>query len=261
MCLVGCWITPKEENEHLLVGIISGWPFHASLARGNLPEIGRQRKSLTTVELTHPRIDGLFARGFAKALEDNHGVTALILSCFPIVDDGAYAIASVLGASVSMQKLQLRELRNHREIVTFFHSLSQNSSVEELSLRHSQISPRAANAICKFLRTHPILKEIRLIDCQLLDDSLEVICQGLKNNRTLLPRLHLAREAGATKILLEYASNDDARRPSKRWRDERLMGAGSRHPTSPRLGFQQTTMFHMKLQRRGVRQQEEVLIF
>ena len=45
-----------------------------------------------TCDLTHPRIDDVYAKIFANALDENNVVNALTLSCFEIVDDGAYAM-------------------------------------------------------------------------------------------------------------------------------------------------------------------------
>jgi Ran GTPase-activating protein (RanGAP) involved in mRNA processing and transport len=153
-------------------------------------------QSLTMVDLTHPRLDDNSAKVFAKALGENTTVTTLVLSCFCFVDDGAAAVGSVLGNSKYIQRLQLRELRNQREVVTLFRSLLQNTSVQELSLRHSQICRRGAEAISYFFQTHPNLEEVRFVDCQFIDDSLRQICQGLKSNRSL-QRLYLVNtEAG-----------------------------------------------------------------
>jgi Ran GTPase-activating protein (RanGAP) involved in mRNA processing and transport len=156
--------------------------------------------SLLTLELIHPRIDDVFARVVAEALDENHTVTSFVLSCFSIVDDGAYAIGSVLGSSKKIQKLQLRDLRDSREVITFFQSLQQNSSLEEISLRHSQINSKSASSISKFLSLHTKLKEVRLVDCQLLENSLELICEGLKNNKTV-QRLYLVN----TEIYSQHA--------------------------------------------------------
>jgi Ran GTPase-activating protein (RanGAP) involved in mRNA processing and transport len=146
--------------------------------------------SLKTVDLAHPRINDVLARVFASALDENNTVTALILSCFNIVDDGTYAVASVVAQNKSIQKLQLRDLRNPREVITFFQSLLKNTTIEELSLRHCQICPKGAEAIAKLLKVHPRLQEVRLVDSQLIGDSLGPICRGLKMNRSI-QRLYL----------------------------------------------------------------------
>jgi Ran GTPase-activating protein (RanGAP) involved in mRNA processing and transport len=167
--------------------------------------------SLKTVDLSHPRINDAFAKIFAEALDENNTVTALILSCYNIVDDGAYAVASVVGQNKSIQKLQLRDLRNSREVITFFQSLLQNTTIEELSLRHCQICPRGAEAIAKLMKIHPKLQEVRLVDSQLIGDSLGPICQGLKMNRSI-QRLYLvnneirAGQAGDLADLLQGSS-------------------------------------------------------
>lgn len=93
-------------------------------------------ESLQTVDLSHPRINDNLARSVAKALKENNLVTALILSCFAIVDDGAFALGSALGSNRGIEKLQLRDLRNQREINTFFQALLENKQIQELSLRH-----------------------------------------------------------------------------------------------------------------------------
>lgn len=138
-----------------------------------------------TVELIHPRIDDVYAKIFAKALEENHVATALILSCYAIVDDGAYAVGSVLGASMSLQKLQLRDLRDVREITTFFQLLLQNVTLTDFSLRHCHICPRGATAISHFLKQHPKLQEFRLTDSQFRGNSVQILCEGLKESNSL----------------------------------------------------------------------------
>lgn len=167
--------------------------------------------SLKIVDLSHPRINDVFAKIFAEALDENSTVTALILSCYNIVDDGTYAVASVVGQNKSIKKLQLRDLRNPREVITFFQLLLQNTSIEELSLRHCQICPQGAQAIAKLLKFHPRLQEVRLVDSQLIGDSLGPICHGLKMNRSI-KRLYLvnneirADQAGDLADLLRSSS-------------------------------------------------------
>lgn len=138
-----------------------------------------------TVELTHPRVDDVFAKVVAKALRDNCVVTTLVLSCYAIVDDGAFAIGSVLGSNKSIEKLQLRDLRNVREISTFFELLVENRTFTEVSLRHCVICPRGARVIASFLKQHPKLQEFRLTDSQLCADALQILCDGVKGNVTL----------------------------------------------------------------------------
>jgi len=143
--------------------------------------------SFHTVDLTHPRIDDVYAKIFANALEENHTAKALILSCFNIVDDGAYAIGAVLAKS-SIEKLQLKDLRNSREILIFIQLLQQNVNLTELSFRHCVICPRAAAVISTFLAKHPRIQEVRFTDTQFVgtrSDSFQLICQGLKRNNSL----------------------------------------------------------------------------
>jgi len=142
--------------------------------------------SFQTVDLTHPRIDDVYAKIFANALDENHVVNILILSCYAIVDDGAYAIGSVLSRNQSIAKLQLKDLRNSREIITFFQLLERNVTLTELSLRHCLICPQGAAAIASFLSKHPRIEELRLTDTQFTGkNSLCVICQAMKNNTSL----------------------------------------------------------------------------
>jgi Ran GTPase-activating protein (RanGAP) involved in mRNA processing and transport len=139
-----------------------------------------------TVDLTHPRIDDVSAKIFASALDENNVVETVILSCFEMVDDGASAIGTVLGKSKNIRKLQLKDLRNVREITTFFQLLEQNTNLMELSLRHCTICPRGAVAIARFLKQHPKLQEFRLTDSQLTETSLQILCQqGMKCSNTV----------------------------------------------------------------------------
>ena len=140
--------------------------------------------SLTSIELTHPRIDDLGARALAESLEDNTFVATLILSCYNIVDDGAYAISSVLGdpsarAGQTITRLQFRELRNSRDFVTFFKALCSNTRIEELSLRYSRVCLQGAVSFRKLLESHPRLHEVRLVDTQLSDGAIKEVCLGV----------------------------------------------------------------------------------
>jgi Ran GTPase-activating protein (RanGAP) involved in mRNA processing and transport len=162
-------------------------------------------KSLRTVELTQRRIDDVCARILARAMDENTVVTAFILSCFSIVDDGAAAIGSVLGKNKSIQKLQLRDLRNSREVTTFFQSLLQNTVIQELSLRHTLICPVGAKAIAKLFATHSALTEVRITDSQLVGgtSTLKILCDGLKSSPSI-QRVYLVNveipSSGATPI-------------------------------------------------------------
>jgi hypothetical protein len=123
------------------------WLSLSSIMRPSIPEwleqLGQKLTdddpNLTTLELMHPRMDDVEARFLAEALKENTKVTVLILSCFAIVDDGAIALATVLGNNRYIKKLQLRDLRNSREVILFCQGLARNTAVEEFSLRHCQI--------------------------------------------------------------------------------------------------------------------------
>jgi Ran GTPase-activating protein (RanGAP) involved in mRNA processing and transport len=146
------------------------------------------------VELIHPRIDDVFAKVFAQALSENFVVNTVNISCYGLVDDGAYAIGSVLGSSKVIKKLQLRDLRIPREICTFFNLLLQNTVLEEVSLRHCDICQRGAEALAKFFRLHPRVQEIRITDCNFHGNSLETICNGIKLN-SAVQRLFLVNDS------------------------------------------------------------------
>jgi NLR family CARD domain-containing protein 3 len=136
-----------------------------------------------TVELMHPRIDDVGAKIFAKALSENNSVTTLVLSCYAIVDDGAHAIGSVLSENTSISKLQLRDLRDVREISTFFRLLQPNENIVDLSLRHCTICPRGATAMAQYLKHNTTIREFRLTDSQLIGNAFHILCEnGLQHN-------------------------------------------------------------------------------
>ena len=142
--------------------------------------------SFSVVDLTHPRLDDVNAKIFAKALDENETVHTVILSCSNIVDDGAYAMGSVFSKSNQIEKLQLKDLRNSREIITFFQLLQENSSLTELSLRHCRICFQGAHVLSKFLSRHPRIQEFRVTDTQFVcEASLQLVCDGLKKNTTV----------------------------------------------------------------------------
>jgi Ran GTPase-activating protein (RanGAP) involved in mRNA processing and transport len=145
---------------------------------------------LVTLELTHQRIDDAQARFLANALAENTQVALIVLSCFSIVDDGALALASVIGNSKKIRSVQLRDLRNSREVITFFKELARNAKLEELSLRHCQICQRSAKFLYELVENHPSLQELRLVDTQFVGGSLAHLCKGVQNSLSL-KRLYL----------------------------------------------------------------------
>jgi Ran GTPase-activating protein (RanGAP) involved in mRNA processing and transport len=156
--------------------------------------------TFTTVNVTHPRIDDVFAKLFAKALQENTTVTTLILSCFAMVDDGAFALGTVVGAHAHIQTLQLRDLFHARNTCILFQTLLPNTTLQELSMRHCQICPVAAQAICKYLRANTNLQEVRFVDCQFGGDdsnSLQIICEGLQESCCLQRLYFVNTEIGA----------------------------------------------------------------
>jgi Ran GTPase-activating protein (RanGAP) involved in mRNA processing and transport len=180
----------------------------------------RNDDSLTLLELTHARrVDDVLARGLAASLQENTTVTSVVLSCFSIVDDGAYALGSVLASSQSLERLQLRDLRNAREAVTLFQVLRDNVSLQELSLRHCQICPIGAEALEQLLKEHSRLVEVRFVDCQFVgvgdnsDASLDAVCRGLAAAKSPLQRVSMinaeigpSRAASVSHVLRNLAS-------------------------------------------------------
>jgi NLR family CARD domain-containing protein 3 len=147
-----------------------------------------------TVEMIHPRIDDISANVLAKALSENNSVTAFVLSCYALVDDGAHAIGSVLAEHPCISRLQLRDLRDSREIIIFFSLLTKNKRITDLSMRHCTICPRGARAMADFLRNNTTIQEFRLTDSQLTGNALQILCEsGLKYN-TSIQRLYLIND-------------------------------------------------------------------
>jgi len=145
--------------------------------------------TLQSVEL--PRgLQDTFTHEVARCLEENHIVTSLTISFFSIVDDGAYTIANALGNHLSIEKLQIRDLRNQREVNIFFEALSSNKRLREISLRHCSICPRAVRSFGLCLKNVPCLQEIRLTDTQFGGTAFGQLCYNLKFSETLA-RLYL----------------------------------------------------------------------
>ena len=147
-----------------------------------------------TVEIIHPKIDDVFAKVFAKSLSENSSVTALVLSCYALVDDGAHAIGSVLSRHSSITKLQLRDLRDSREISIFFSLLKVNKHIVDLSMRHCTICPLGAIAMAQYLKANSSVQEFRLTDSQFTGNAFQILCEnGLKYNSSIL-RLFLIND-------------------------------------------------------------------
>mmetsp|Transcript_23802 Transcript_23802/g.44234 ORF Transcript_23802/g.44234 Transcript_23802/m.44234 type:complete len:470 (+) Transcript_23802:79-1488(+) len=173
---------------------MSLWLSQTSLMRLDTPawleeicqRITSNDPNLSIIELTHQRIDDRQALILAEALQENTVVEVVVLSCYAIVDNGAYALASVLGKSKSIKKVQLRDLRNSREAVTFFKEVARNQQLEEFSLRHCQVCQQSSRLLHNMIQSHKQLKEVRFVDTQFLHCSFSEICQGFEKNSSVL---------------------------------------------------------------------------
>ena len=200
----------KQENKEFFT--MSLWLSHSSLMRPEIPDwleelaqkVAANDPRIQNLELTHQRIDDAQARFLATALEDNTRIRSFILSCFSIYDDGAISLASVLGKSGCLQKVQLRDIRTSREMNIFFESLLQNKSVEEFSLRHCQIAIPSAKILSGLLKSHHNLQEIRLVDTQIPAISFSYFCSGIKDSvsirRLYLINAEIDGESGARSL-------------------------------------------------------------
>jgi NLR family CARD domain-containing protein 3 len=155
--------------------------------------------TLTSLELTHQRIDDRQARMLAKALKENTCVRVVILSCFNLVDDGAFALASILGDNKIIQKIQLRDLRISREAVTFFEHLLRMEQLTDFSLRYCHICPKSALLLQTMLQQRPShLQEVRFVDTQFSPSSLPIVCQGLQVSTSVVRLYFVNTNIGMT---------------------------------------------------------------
>ena len=145
--------------------------------------------TLKSVDLSRDLEDS-FTHEVALSLDENHVVEALSLSFFSIVDNGAYNIASVLGDHQTVQKLQVKDMQNQREVNIFFEALAKNRRLIEFSMRHSIICSKGVDSFGLFLKAHPCLQEIRLTDTRFHGTSFGQMCIQLRHSQTLR-RLYL----------------------------------------------------------------------
>eukprot|EP00977_Amphora_coffeiformis_P004608 scaffold992_cov175-Amphora_coffeaeformis.AAC.17 len=153
-------------------------------------KLQENNRSLRTLDLSHPRLDDVSVRLVSESLCENQVVTAVILSCFEIVDDGAHAMGKALMQLRQLTKLQFRDLRNQREINIFFDLLACHGNIEELSLRHTVICSRSVRSVVNFIRCHPTLRELRIVDSQIDEAAQREFFQGVKGH-TSLKRVYL----------------------------------------------------------------------
>ncbi len=130
-----------------------------------------------TLELIHPRLDDRDANTLAVALRENVTLTALVVSCHGLVDDGAAAMASSIRAHPTLRKLQLRDLHHVREITTLVRDLARNPTITDVSLRHATICPRSATAMAQYLKDNHVLQELRITDSQFIGNAFSILCQ------------------------------------------------------------------------------------
>lgn len=151
--------------------------------------------SYKTVELIHPRMDDGNAKVFANALRENHTITTLILSCYSIVDDGTAAIGQVLSSNTTINKLQLRDVRDVREMTTLVTYLKNNTTITDLSFRHCTICPRSAIAMANYFKHGTnVIQELRITDSQFIGNAFQILCQnGLSCHKSIV-RLYFVND-------------------------------------------------------------------
>jgi Ran GTPase-activating protein (RanGAP) involved in mRNA processing and transport len=196
---------PSSRSKYTPTPVNTMWGMASTIMRPTIPdwlEVVGQRlvdndPALTTLEITHQRIDDSMAIYLAQALEENHTVTVFILSLHSIVDDGALAIATMLGNNKTIDTLQFRDLRNSREANLLFAAVGPRVTITEFSLRHSYLCRTSALSLSNMIEHHASICEVRLVDCQMARDGLAVLADGLSKN-TVLTRLYLVNnELGA----------------------------------------------------------------
>jgi Ran GTPase-activating protein (RanGAP) involved in mRNA processing and transport len=170
--------------------------------------------SLVTIELANTqRLDDVYSKIFSHALEQNYTCTTLIISFFAMVDDGAFSIASVLAKNRHIQRLQIRDLRSHREVTILLGNMGINKTITELSFRHCQLCPMSAKAIESYLQSSSSIQEVRMVDCQLLHDaesSMERLSSGFRHCQSLrkLYLLNMELEAASAKHLAHMLAHE-----------------------------------------------------
>ena len=154
------------------------------------------------MDLSHPRIDDVFSRMVAASLHENRVVTTVILSCLAIVDDGAYHLGMALAKHKMLRSIQLRDLRDQREINIFFDQLAQHGDIREASLRHTQICYRCVDSIVNFIRTNSKLQELRIVDSQIDEASQKKLFRGIEGHKSL-QRVYLIN-GGVSSIAIPF---------------------------------------------------------
>jgi Ran GTPase-activating protein (RanGAP) involved in mRNA processing and transport len=163
--------------------------------------------SYRTVEVIHPRMDDHDAKIFAKSLLENYTITTLILSFYSIVDDGTAAIGSVLSNNTTITKLQLRDIRDVREISTLFHYLQYNQTITDFSLRHCTICPRGAMAMSEYFKQNTSIHELRITDTQFIGNAFQILCDHGLHSHTNVRRLYFINDDLTSNDATQYISS------------------------------------------------------
>jgi len=169
------------------------WLAATSLMRPSIPDwledhcqrLNDNDPTLTTLELSHQRIDDASTKYLCEALRGNTTVSILIISFFNIVDDGAFALGQIIGSNKCIKKLQFRDLYHPREVSTLFDAIGRNDTIQEVSLRHCRLCWQSADALGFLIRHHRSMEEFRLVDTLLGENSIIPLTDALKENRIL----------------------------------------------------------------------------
>lgn len=146
---------------------------------------------LTTLELTHQRIDDAQARFLAEKLKANTSVETLLLSCYNIVDEGSLAIGEALEMNRgNIRRLQLRDLRDPRGSRIFFNAIRSLQALQEFSLRNCLLDSNSTKHLDDCVSNHIHLVELRIVDSQFQGSGLCQLRRGFQGCSSLR-RLYL----------------------------------------------------------------------
>jgi Ran GTPase-activating protein (RanGAP) involved in mRNA processing and transport len=141
---------------------------------------------LTTLLLTHNRLQNAGAQSVATFLEDDHHLTRVDLSCNSVGDEGAVALAAMLKQNNTLRVLGLRagvsNLGGGQPIPTY--------SVEQLREGRQfdmQIGDKGASALAEVLASgNATLVSLDLSENLVRAEGRRCLCEAMKSNSTML---------------------------------------------------------------------------
>ena len=161
-----------------------------------LSEILRDNKTMIELQLTNCNITDNGVRYICEGLTKNQTLTSLDITYNPqITSASTSTIAELINTTKSLTELRINNISVNEQNMSF-ESLSPESievifknlnmsAVRELNLSNTPLDSKHVSTLSEILPDNKTMIELQLTNCNITDNGVRYICEGLTKNQTL----------------------------------------------------------------------------